>query len=342
MMEHTQQNTHGKVHTAELMLLSAEGADMSRDYNRDSRVTGSAKRGKHKGEPVYYLRFDPNELKVYSKQTSRHVPIGDCESLADFRLHVADWARVEGLPLEAIAFSRVDFAADYCTPEGADRFRQLCDMLILAFNVKHDVPEKDQYYGETQTTMKHKNNKTKCAPFEIECYYKPIQKQGSPVEWRLEMRYVPSKRKKTSKLYTDILPMLKALQAELRTLPDYYEDAQKAMNTTLVRKFKESLAGSGGAVMLNDFIFLNRDRVFSLDQLKGLFAELGSSQVKQAAYNYAKRRKAHRLIRKQEFTAFIEMLDKSIENWVTDDQFLTDFFEGRNGAIPDNSTGAPF
>lgn len=342
MMEHTQQNTHGKVHTAELMLLSAEGADMSRDYHRDSRVTGSATRGKHKGDSVCYLRFNPNGLKVYSQQTSRDVPIGDCDSLADFRLHVADWARVEGLPLEAIAFSRVDFAVDHCTQEGADRFRQMCDMLILAFNVKHNVSLKDQYYGETQTTMEHKNNRTKWGAFELECYRKEIQKKNSGVQWRFEMRYAQSKRRQNRKLYRDILPMLDELRAELRTLPDYYEDAQRAMNTTLVRKFKESLAGSGGAVMLNDFIFLNRDRVFSLDQLKGLFAELGSSQVKQAAYNYAKRRKAHRLIRKQEFTAFIEMLVKSMENWVTDDQFLTDFFEGRNGATPDDSTGAPF
>lgn len=342
MMEHTQQNTHSKVHTAELMLLSAEGADMQQDYMRDSRMTGEWKRGKYKGEPVCYLRFNPNKLKVYSKQTSRYIPIGDCESLADFRLHVADWARLEAVPPEAIAFSRADFAVDYCTEEGAERFRQLCDMLILAFNIKHDVQPKDQYYGETQTTMEHKNNKTKWGPFELECYRKEIQRKNSGVQWRLEMRYMPSKKEKNRKLHRDILPMLKALRAELRTLPDYYEEAQAAMNITLVRKFQESVAGSGGAVRLNEFIFLNRDRVFSSDQLKGLYADLGSSDPKQSAYNYSKRHKAHELIRKKEFTEFIKMLAKSIDKWVKNDQNLTDFFNGRSGANPDKSTGAPF
>lgn len=152
-MEHTKQNTHGKVHTVELMLLSEKGADMQQDYNRDSRVTGEERKGMYEGAPVYYLRFDPNKLKVYSTQTSRYVPIGDCESLADFRLHVADWARMEGLPTEAIVFSRTDFSADYWYEEGADDFRQMCDMLILAFNIKHKVKEKDQYYGQTHGTV---------------------------------------------------------------------------------------------------------------------------------------------------------------------------------------------
>lgn len=340
-MEHTKQNTHGKVHTAELMLLSEKGADMQQDYHRDSRVTGSPTRGKHKGAPVCYLRFDPNELKVYSKQTSRNVPIGDCESLADFRQHVEDWARVEGVPPDAIAFSRADFAVDYCTSEGAEQFRQLCDMLILAFNIKHNVQPKDQYYGGTQTTMEHKNNKTKWETFELECYRKEIQSKNSGIQWRFEMRYIQNKRRKKRKIYRDILPMLNELRAELRTLSDYYEAAQKAMNDTLVCKFEESRAGSGGAVRLNEFIFLNRDRVFSRDQLKGLFTELGSKNPAQSAYNYTKGHKAHRLIDDKMFSEFVKMLNKSIGNWVNNYQNLTDFFEGRNGASTDNSTGAP-
>lgn len=342
MMEHTQQKMNSKVHTAELMLLSAEGAEMHQDYIQDSRMTGEWKRGKYKGEPVCYLRFNPNHLKVYSKQTSRYIPIGDCESLADFRLHVADWARVEAVPPEAIAFSRADFAVDYCAEDGAERFRQMCDMLILAFNIKHKVKPKDQYYGGTQTTMEHKNNKTKWGPFELECYRKDIQSENSNAQWRMEMRYTPNKKEKNRKLHRDILPMLKALRAELRTLPDYFEEAQTAMNTTLVRKFRESVVGSGGAVRLNEFIFLNRDRVFSLDQLKGLYADLGSSDPKQSAYNYRKGHKAHKLLRKNEFTEFIKMLANSIDKWVKNNQNLTDFFNGRNGAIPDKSTGAPF
>lgn len=341
-MEHTKQNTHGKVHTAELMLLSEKGADMQQDYHRDSRVTGSPTRGKHKGAPVCYLRFNPNDLTVYSKQTNRNVPIGDCESLADFQLHVADWARVEGVPPEAIAFSRADFAVDYCTAEGAEQFRQLCDMLILAFNIKHNVQPKDQYYGETHTTMEHKNNKTKWGPFELECYRKDIQSMNSGIQWRFEMRYLQNKRRQKRKLYRDILPMLNELRAELRSLPDFYEAAQKAMNTTLVRKFQESLAGSGGAVRLNEFIFLNRDRVFSWKQIQDLFAELGSKDPKNSTRNYHRPRKVHTLIDETKFTKFIEMLDSCMESWVKNNTKLTDFFEGRNGATPDNSTGAPF
>lgn len=342
MMEHTLQETHNKVHTAELMLLSAEGAEMHRDYRRDSRVTGTGSRGMHKDEPVCYLRFNPNGLKVYSRQSSRDVPIGDCESLAEFRLHVADWARVEEVPPEAIAFSRADFAVDYYAEDGAERFRQMCDMLILAFNIKHDVQEKEQYYGATQTTMEHKNNRTKAGPFELECYRKCVQKRGSGIQWRLEMRYIQNKRRKNRKLYRDILPMLETLRAELRTLPDYYMEAQAAMNATLVKKFRESVAGSGGAVRLNEFVFLNQDRVFSWKQLKSLFAELGSKNPDNSARNYRKGRKGHHMITDKDFRNFIEMIDASIESWVKNDTKLNDFFNSRNGAIPDESTGAPF
>lgn len=329
-MEHTQQHTQGRVHTVDLMLLSEKGADMQRNYHRDSRVTGKERKGMYKGFPICYLRFDPNTLKVYSKQTNRYLKMGNCESHADFRLHLNDWGRVEVLPPEAIALSRTDFSVDYMVKEGADDYRQMCDMLILAFNAKHDVPEKDQYYGETQTTMKHKNNKTKWGPFEIECYYKPIQTNGSPVEWRLELRY-QSKMEKECKLYRDVLPMLDELRTELRTLPDYYEKAQNMMNTTLVNKFEESRAGSGGTVRLNEFIFLNRDRVFSWKQLQDLFSRLGSDDPKNATRNYHRPRKAHTLITKKKFAKFISIVDSMIESWVKNNTELDEFFEARNG-----------
>lgn len=226
----------------------------------------------------------------------------------------------------------MDFAIDYDAQEGADRFRQMCDMLILAFNVKHNVSDKNQYYGGTQTTMEHKNNKTKWGPFEIECYRKCIQKQESNVQWRLELRYMQSKRRQKRRIYRDIMPMLDELRSELRTLPDYFEEAQVVMNATLADKFRENVAGSGKTIKLNDFIFLNRDRVFSREQLKGLFKELGNGEehaARQAAYNYCKRRKAHRLISKNEFTAFVNALDAGIETWVKNDQKFGDFFTGR-------------
>ena len=114
------------------------------------------------------------------------------------------------------------------------------------------------------------------------------------------------------------------------------------MNTTLVRRFRESVVSSGGAVRLNEFIFLNRDRVFSKQQLKGLFAELGSNDPDNSAHNYRRGREVHHLIRKEDFEGFIKMVDASIESWVKNDPKLTNFFNGRNGANPDKSTGAPF
>lgn len=136
--------------------------------------------------------------------------------------------------------------------------------------------------------------------------------------------------------------MLETLRAELRTLPDYYMEAQAAMNATLVKKFRESVAGSGGAVRLNEFVFLNQDRVFSWKQLKSLFAELGSKNPDNSARNYRKGRKGHHMITDKDFRNFIEMIDASIESWVKNDTKLNDFFNSRNGAIPDESTGAPF
>ena len=151
-----------------------------------------------------------------------------------------------------------------------------------------------------------------------------------------------NKKKKRRKAYTDILPMLDAIRAELRTLPDYYEQAQTAMNTTLAEKFRESVAGSGGMVRLNEFIFLNRDRVFSWRQLKELFAALGNPNPDNAVRNYRRGRKAHNLITQKEFSDFVKMVDEGIKTWVKNDTKLSEFFEARNGASPDKSMGAPF
>lgn len=330
MEDYTQQETAGKVHTAELMLLETEGADTAKDYSRDSRITGAAKKGRYRWEDVCYLRFNPNDLKVWSSQTSRYIPVGACESLADFRLHVRDWAETEAVPLDAISFSRVDFAVDYCIPEGSESFRQMCDMLILAFNIKHNTAEKEQYYGETQTTMQHKNNRSKAGQFEIECYRKCVQQRGSGVQWRLEIRFIQNKKRQRRKQYKDILPMIAELRTELNSLPDYYNQAQLSMDETLIRKYREELEGAGGTVILNDFIYLNRDRIFSRQQLAHLFASLGSKNVPNAVKNYAKRKKAHRFITKKDFERFVKCLDDGVDKWVKNDPFLLDFFSNRN------------
>ncbi len=125
--------------------------------------------------------------------------------------------------------------------------------------------------------------------------------------------------------------MLDKLRTELRTLPDYYEKAQIMMNTTLVDKFEESRVGSGGTVRLNEFIFLNRDRVFSWKQLQDLFCRLGSNAPLNATRNYHRPRKAHALITKKKFTEFISMVDSMIESWVKNNTELDAFFEARNG-----------
>lgn len=76
--------------------------------------------------------------------------------------------------------------------------------------------------------------------------------------------------------------------------------------------------------------------------MKELFAALGNPNPDNAVRNYRRGRKAHNFITRKEFSAFVDMVDNSIETWVKNDTKLSDFFEVRNGANPDKSTGAPF
>ena len=69
---------------------------------------------------------------------------------------------------------------------------------------------------------------------------------------------------------------------------------------------------------------------------------MGSKNPDNSTRNYWRGHKGHHLIREKDFAEFVKMLDESIESWVKNDTKLIDFFNGRNGANPDKSTGAPF
>lgn len=335
MVQPEQKDLAAKVHTVQIALLDTEGTLKGRTIDNDFRVTKDIGCGRINGEQVRYLKFNPNAYKQLSPNRDHYIPLGDCESMKDFELHVIDWAEHEGIPIENVRFVRVDFATD-CKSGNGDYFRKLCDMLILAFNVKHKVKAKDQYYGSTQISMEHKNNKAKWGAFEFECYNKAIQQESEGASWRLELRYVQDKRRKRDKPMESIAPMIDVIQRELRSLPDYYEKAHAVMNENLLINYHAKRAKHRGG--LSRFISDNDDRIFSRDQIKGLFELAGESNPGEAARRYCKRHKGHDLIDQHDFEKFINIIDSGISEWVKNDPFLVDFFEGKKAAKPYIST----
>lgn len=152
------------------------------------------------------------------------------------------WARQEAISEDAVQHIRVDFTVDCCEDgEQGERFRKSCDLLIACFKAKHAVKEKADYYGQTQMTMKPKNNKAKYGAFELERYNKGIQQESEEALWRFEIRHMENKNRRR-KLY-DPAERLKIMQEELLSLPAYYGKTMQKMDEGLIARYEEYRIG---------------------------------------------------------------------------------------------------
>ena len=297
------------VHTAEAYVYWQKGANIEK--KPDSKCITKWRGGANSQGQKAEMRFNPNNEEAYLVQSERKVPLGKCKSYADF-VKVKCWTekRIGGM----MTFTRVDFAVDYPDTENADVFRKMCDLLVAALIVKDNVSKKNQYYGSTLITREHKNAKASGKYIEIERYNKAIQKPGSGILWRLELRYIGNKKCEESEQINDIVQMLEVIAEELINLKKYRVDVLEKMNEALYRDYQKLQKNKGdGHINLTQFMIENEDRIFSGKQLSRLAQRIGAG--KRFGNNFGKRNK-HIYITEKAYISFIDSLVESIEKWV--------------------------
>jgi len=316
----------GFVHTAEINVRWRQGIDLETLRGNKQSITkwhGSA----NKDGNTATFRFNPNNERVCSPYSGNMVKLGNCPSLADFENVLTATANRAGFARDDLDIMRVDFAVDHYGEEGADYFRKLCDLLIAAFIVKHDIPPKDQHWSETTITREPKSNKATWGAFTFERYNKAIQQPEHGATWRFELRYSRDKKHPDKEQPTEVKEMLEALIEELNSLPKFYTAAQKQMNEALLAQYDRLRSESRDDIRVYQFLQMSNDRIFSRAQVRQFFVGLGLDKSEcQDKANTFSRKKGHLYISKQQFESFTECLAFSMKTWYENtpsfDEFL--------------------
>lgn len=262
--------------------------------------------GRRRGIPILHVAFNPNKHRCISRETGQWLYWGMCTTLADLEIAVAHWARREHIPRDKVVISRIDFAINQNDPSEAARWKKRCDLLIACFNVMHDVGDKQQYYGSTQTTLRAKNNRTQSGIMQLEVYNKAIQQEKNGAIWRFEIRCDTSAARSAKRLKTP-QELFQRMLCELAVLPDYYDATLSRMNENLLHVYQ-----SGNHLQRNTFIKSHQDRFFSRGQVEDFCELSGAKHPKKAAKNYLDRYE-HLCLTKSELQQFVWELYRSIE-----------------------------
>lgn len=316
----------GFVHTAEARVHWRPGIDIERSRSDRRRVTEWSSGINESDKPAVF-RFNPNNERIRSPFSGDMVKLGNCRSLADFESVLTKCANEAGFEREDIEIMRTDFAIDYYDGEGADYFQKLCDLMIAAFVVRHDVGEKHQHWSETIITRAPKSNKATWGQITLERYNKAIQQPEHGALWRLEMRYKRDDKHPEREQLSSVEDMLEAITEELRGLPAYYEAAQKEMNSALLTKLDRLQIGSTDILKVNQYLYQNNDRIFSRAQVRQFFERLGAGEKSKDCANRYSRRYEHLYISKGQFEQFIEYLLSEVQKWVNNDPSFFDFLQ---------------
>ena len=306
----------GFVHTTDVKTEWKEGANLERKPMSKcvTRWYGAA----NKPEQIASFRFNPNKEEVYAPESSRFVKLGNCISYADF-VKVSKWT--EGMIGGEMVFMRVDFAIDYRDADTQAAFRKLCDMLIIALVVKDGISRKNQQWTTTLVSREKKSAKATGEHIEIERYRKDIQKPGSDVIWRLELRYIGNNAHKKHEQVNSVENMLEAIKAELQGLKTCKRKVEDAMNEALFEEYKSLEERKGdGRINKTQFVLQNDDRIFSGQQLNRLARTMGAGK------NYSKyygRNNDHLYITNNEYIMFIDSVIDCIEKWVNNTPTFT-------------------
>lgn len=317
MIEDIFGRSDGYVHTAEIAVHWREGNDIEKPRGDRKRVTKWISGVNGTDRPAT-MRFNPNKEKMVSPYSGNVISRGNCRSLADFENVLSTWASDARFARDDLEVTRADFALDCFADDDAPLFRKLCDLVIIAFCVRHGIEEKHQYWGETITTMKPKNCKAVWGQFAMERYNKGIQQSGNGAIWRMELRFIKDSKHPEREQPQTIQDMLEALADELHGLPAFYEEAQKRLNDALSAKYARLQNSSKKKLNFYQYLHQNSEKVFSRAQVKGFLRLMGVSSRNNILdkEKYFSRNYKPLYISKERFTAFVEWIISELEKWV--------------------------
>jgi hypothetical protein len=224
----------------------------------------------------------------YSFQTRRLVSMGECESVKEVEESIQSVCQTAGIAYDLLMIRRVDFKFDLADRSQIKSWMKSCNLLIAAITVMWKCKLKNLYCGRAGQYGEEKNNKAKHGNLEIEAYNKDIQKPSARIPRRLELRCLDLEGK-------SILKGLLDWRCTLRKAKEYYSQATILLNERLAKMFQEAQETAGGILAVNDFIHCHIDGIFSREQLRGLYAKLGTRNPDAAAKHWYKLRKQYHL-----------------------------------------------
>ena len=325
MMDDIFGRNDGYIHTAAVSIAWREGIDVEEKRSDRKRITKWVS-GVNGTKRAATMRFNPNKETIVSPFSGNVVSKGNCRSLAEFEDILSNWACSAGYDRSDVDVTRVDFAMDCYDEREAALFRKLCDLMIVAFIVRHGIEDKHQYWGETTVSMRPKNNKAVWGQIAMERYNKALQQMSHGAIWRTELRYEKDLKHPEREQPESVREMLEALQEELRSLPAHYEEAQERVNEAMYARYCDLQDGSKDSLKVNQFLYMNSDRVFSRSQIVGFYNLIGAGDGKRCrkrADNYSARY-AHLYITRKRFEAFIEWVIGQLEKYLTNEVLFTD------------------
>lgn len=308
----------GYVHTVEIAVHWREGNDIEKPRGDRKRVTKWSSGVNGTDRPAT-MRFNPNKEKMASPYSGNMISRGNCQSMADFENLLGEWASDTKYIRDDLEIRRADFALDCFAEDDAPMFRKLCDLLIIAFCVRHGIEDKHQYWGETIVSMKPKNSKAVWGQIAMERYNKSIQQSGNGALWRMELRFSKDTKHPEREQPQTIQDMLEALADELRGLPEFYEEAQERLNDALFARYTTLQSGCKDKLKIYPFLYQNNERVFSRSQVKKFLYLTGTQERKRVLSgekHYSRYYKDQIYISRGRFAEFVEWVIFELEKWV--------------------------
>ena len=251
------------------------------------------------------IKFNPNHIE-------------ECGSLHELEALITTWAGSNNFAREDLTASRIDFTIDYVDDGRSELFEKLCHALVCCHIVKHNVPLKGQYRGFGVIKRDSKNCKSTDphGPTELEVYDKKTQLPSLGIRWRFEIRFIRSFARKSDAL--DYREMLLALRDELKSLVDFYDAAQTALNDALVEEFIDLQSKSEKRLSPYQFLLMHNDRIFMRAQcrnfFKALFPDADESSINSFVKHFPERY-THLFIEEHKLRKFVDDLANQIDRY---------------------------
>lgn len=292
----TNEIKRGNVHTA-MYSVSGDTNTMRSVCTPRALDRFNVKRDDSTGELKTSFRFNPNQTEE-----------GECLSMRDYEQILNDSLYKAGITATPEP-RRLDFKFDNPEEDCAHWVKQW-QLLIYCFTAEKKAKAKGRYSGKDFWTDEHKSTKVSTDGYEIEVYNKAIQKESEGVYYRAEIRRMRNAH--------DVRETLRAWQEILRRLPAQYDAVCQHFTDLFSRKWQEEKNKTNSKLKLNQFILEHSDILFSLEQLKDIFAATGKSA--KAAYRYSDDY-MHDFITLDELQSFAEEQCAIIQKYINEPDF---------------------